>query len=547
MTKFTVFHLKNEMLFANFISNVIGVSVVLFLTHGSTSAESLEIAQFFRSISMIFVPCSFMLPLVLTVLYERPIRRYLNIKYQETGILPEPEIKVRQRLLNEPFFLISLDLAIWTTAAVLYSLLSWRAFAIKQIAISAFLTSFTTGLITITVAFFVLEHVLQKRLAPYFFPDGGLYATPKTLRIRIRTRLGALFVACNLVPFAAILCTVRRASYANIDPAEVLEQLRLDITIDAILFICVGVWLTFLVSMNLTRPLQEIIRVLRGVRHGHFDRKVRVTSNDEIGYTGDVINEMTGGLKERDQMRHSLDLAMEIQQNLLPKADPKIEGLDIAGTSIYCDETGGDYFDYLYMGENGHRKIGVVVGDVSDHGIPSALLMISVRATLRHHAHHSDNIADMVSDVNRHLSQDVKETGHFMTLFYSMIDRHNKCIRWVNAGHDPAIIYNPIADSFGELTGRGLPLGVFYDSEYTESQREITPGQIIVIGTDGIWEAHNQNDMMFGKDKLKEVIHLHANESAKEILDAVINEVEQFSYPLKKEDDLTLVVMKVEQ
>ena len=547
MTKFTVFHLKNEMLFANFISNVIGVSVVLFLTHGSTSAESLEIAQFFRSISMIFVPCSFMLPLVLTVLYERPIRRYLNIKYQETGILPEPEIKVRQRLLNEPFFLISLDFAIWTTAAVLYSLLSWRAFATKQIAMSAFLTSFTTGLITITVAFFVLEHVLQKRLGPYFFPDGGLYATPKTLRIRIRTRLGALFVACNLVPFAAILCTVRRASYANIDPAEVLEQLRLDITIDAILFICVGVWLTFLVSMNLTRPLQEIIRVLRGVRHGHFDRKVRVTSNDEIGYTGDVINEMTGGLKERDQMRHSLDLAMEIQQNLLPKADPKIEGLDIAGTSIYCDETGGDYFDYLYMGENGHRKIGVVVGDVSDHGIPSALLMIAVRATLRHHAHHSDNIVDMVSDVNRHLSQDVKETGHFMTLFYSMIDRHNKCIRWVNAGHDPAIIYNPIADSFGELTGRGLPLGVFYDSEYTESQREITPGQIIVIGTDGIWEAHNQNGMMFGKDKLKEVIHLHANESAKEILDAVINEVEQFIYPLKKEDDLTLVVMKVEQ
>jgi len=496
---------------------------------------------------MIFVPCSFMLPLVLTVLYERPIRRYLNIKYQETGILPEPEIKVRQRLLNEPFFLISLDFAIWTTAAVLYSLLSWRAFATQQIAISAFLTSFTTGLITITVAFFVLEHTLQKRLAPYFFPDGGLYATPKTLRIRIRTRLGALFVACNLVPFAAILCTVRRASYANIDPAEVLEQLRLDITIDAILFICVGVWLTFLVSMNLTRPLQEIIRVLRGVRHGHFDRKVRVTSNDEIGYTGDVINEMTGGLTERDQMRHSLDLAMEIQQNLLPKADPKIEGLDIAGTSIYCDETGGDYFDYLYMGENGNRKIGVVVGDVSDHGIPSALLMISVRATLRHHAHHSDNIADMVSDVNRHLSQDVKETGHFMTLFYSMIDRHNKCIRWVNAGHDPAIIYNPIADSFRELTGRALPLGVFYDSEYTESQREITPGQIIVIGTDGIWEAHNQNGMMFGKDKLKEVIHLHANESAKEILDAVINEVEQFIYPLKKEDDLTLVVMKVEQ
>jgi len=134
-----------------------------------------------------------------------------------------------------------------------------------------------------------------------------------------------------------------------------------------------------------------------------------------------------------------------------------------------------------------------------------------------------------------------------MTLFYSEIDTHNRCIRWVNAGHDPAIIYDPGTDSFDELAGRSLPLGVFEDSRYAELQRDIASGQIIVIGTDGIWEAHNPKGEMFGKDTLREVIHGHAGGSAKEILDAVIGEVEQFSRPLGKEDDVTLVVVKVLQ
>ena len=137
------------------------------------------------------------------------------------------------------------------------------------------------------------------------------------------------------------------------------------------------------VNVNFDVPLRAIIQALKEIRKGNFDHKVVVRSNDEIGYTGDVINEMTTGLKERDRMRHSLFLAKEVQQSLLPIADPKIEGLDIAGRSIYCDETGGDYYDYFDTNGTSHRKIGIVVGDVSDHGIPSALLMTTARAFLR--------------------------------------------------------------------------------------------------------------------------------------------------------------------
>jgi len=134
-----------------------------------------------------------------------------------------------------------------------------------------------------------------------------------------------------------------------------------------------------------------------------------------------------------------------------------------------------------------------------------------------------------------------------MTLFYGEIDTENKSLRWVNAGHDPGIIYDSSSDTFEELGGRGLPLGVFEDSQYIESHREITPGQIIVIGTDGVWEPHNPKGEMFGKSRLREIIRTHAIEPAKQILDAVIRESEQFRNPLSIEDDFTLVVVKVEQ
>jgi sigma-B regulation protein RsbU (phosphoserine phosphatase) len=300
------------------------------------------------------------------------------------------------------------------------------------------------------------------------------------------------------------------------------------------------------VSGNITRPLKEIIRVLKRVRDGYFDEKVRVTTNDEIGYTGDVINEMTEGLKERDRMRHSLELAKEVQQHFLPDSDPQLGGLDIAGKSIYCERTGGDYYDYLDMGDHRGGKIGIVVGDVSGHGIPSALLMASARSSLRQRALLSGSIAQIVSDVNRQLTRDVEESGRFMTLFCSEIDTHSRSIRWVRAGHDPAIFYDPVTNTFEELKGPGLALGVDADWRYEEHQKTgLQNGQIIVIGTDGIWEAHNSEGGTFGKESLLEIIRQHALVSAQEIVSAIINAVIRFRKGVIPEDDVTLVAIKV--
>jgi sigma-B regulation protein RsbU (phosphoserine phosphatase) len=241
-----------------------------------------------------------------------------------------------------------------------------------------------------------------------------------------------------------------------------------------------------------------------------------------------------------------LDLAKEVQQNLLPAVDPRFPGLDIAGKSIYCDETGGDYFDFFDSAEKNTQKFGVVIGDVSDHGIPSALLMASARAFLRQRTALSGSIADIVGDVNRQLTRDVEDTGRFITLFYLQIDMPKGRLSWVRAGHEPALLYDPVTDGFEELTGEGIALGVDSRWQYVTSQRdELGDGQIILLSTDGIWEARNPQDQMFGRKAVSEIIRRHAHATAAEIQDAILIELNRFQQGISPADDVTLVIVKV--
>jgi len=132
-----------------------------------------------------------------------------------------------------------------------------------------------------------------------------------------------------------------------------------------------------------------------------------------------------------------------------------------------------------------------------------------------------------------------------MTFFLCEIDIDAQLVRWVRAGHDPAMIYDSEKDAFNELGGRGLPLGVFDDSNYQIQTREIKPGQIIAIGTDGIWETTNPDGRQFGKDRFKAVLQAHSSESAAEILTSVFNEVDCFAGNNEKSDDVTLVIIKI--
>jgi sigma-B regulation protein RsbU (phosphoserine phosphatase) len=201
----------------------------------------------------------------------------------------------------------------------------------------------------------------------------------------------------------------------------------------------------------------------------------------------------------------------------------------------------------LHFREGESGKIGVVVGDVSDHGIPSALLMATVRASIRQRSMQSNNISSIITDVNRQLSRDVEDSGRFMTLFFLTVDLPHRNLRWVRAGHDPAILYNPNTNTFENLMGPGLALGVNQNWQYKENKKSaLAKGQIILLGTDGIWEARNINGDLYGKKPLYEIIRQNFDKSAKEILDALLDDLFRFQAGRKLEDDVTIVVLKIE-
>ena len=534
------------MLFMNYLANAIGVCVVIFITYRPISEQFVDAFRLIYRMGWFFEPLFGVLMFVLTFLYERPVRRYLDNQRNGLQLSEELTLIARKRLLNEPFFLIAVNLVVWIVAGSIYSAAILASDIGRGVVYYAFFRSIQIGLITTVAAFFLLRRVLQKRMVPKLFPSGGLYATPGTVRTRLSTRLAALLLGCNLVPFLAIITIMQGTLSADKFSEALYISLRSDIVLSSCVFMVIGILLTYQLSLNLRQPFRDIIRVLKAVRHGRFDQKVAVTSNDEIGYTGDVINEMTEGLKERDRMRHSLELAEEVQQNFMPRKAPQIAGLDIAGLSIYCERTGGDYLDYIQSTQGDDGKIGIVIGDVSEHGIPSALLMASVRSSLRQRVMQPGGIGQIVSDVNRQLTADVEESGRFMTLFYGEIDSGRRTIRWVRAGHDPAILFDPQTDTFEELKGPGVALGLDQEWLYNENVREnLKDNQILLLCTDGVWEAHNSAGEMFGKDALLEVIRRNSYFSAADIVEAVIAAVKQFHAGVKPEDDITLVVVKL--
>jgi sigma-B regulation protein RsbU (phosphoserine phosphatase) len=263
------------------------------------------------------------------------------------------------------------------------------------------------------------------------------------------------------------------------------------------------------------------------------------------GDTGKIVGKMAF-ITDMTEHKKALRLAGEVQKNLLPKKAPKVPGTEIFGKTISCDEIGGDYYDFIIRSGTPKNQLSVVVGDISGHGVDSALLMTTARAFLRMRTAQPGSITEIVSSMNRHLSEDVFDTGRFMTLFYMTLDPNRKSIEWVRAGHEPAWLYDPSENRFEELKGPGLALGVEKDYEYSSNHRShLKKGQVIIVGTDGIWEGHNKAGMMFGKQRLQTLIRTYASSNAETIVNAIFNEHRFFTKDAKSEDDLTMVIIKI--
>ena len=332
------FQLKNTMVIANGVSNLIGAAAILYMSRPIKTVQFVLVSHTFRRISLIFMIFTVVAALAFSLIYERPIRRYFELCFQRLTASPELTLRARQKLLNEPFFLIALDAMVWISAAIFYPVYFWRLGLSREVILGAVGMNLQTGLVSVTTAFFLIEFFLQRRLAPYFFPDGGLSGVPETIRIRIRTRCIAFLAATNLIPLFSFARSSWGITNALADPQMALVVLHATILSNALVFVAVGFGLTFLISSNLTRPLADMTAVLQKIRTGDFESRIDVTSNDELGYVGDVINEMASGLKEREWIRETFGkyVSKEIRDEVLSHRIP-LDGEIREVTVLFAD------------------------------------------------------------------------------------------------------------------------------------------------------------------------------------------------------------------
>lgn len=244
---------------------------------------------------------------------------------------------------------------------------------------------------------------------------------------------------------------------------------------------------------------------------------------------------------EQERLRQSMALARDIQQRLYPSEPPRLgENLEIAWRTEPCDETGGDYVDFVET-PNG---LALIVGDVSGHGVGAALLMASARAGLRQALARGVPIAEAVRNLNDQLDRDT-DPDQFMTLLVLGWSEDSSTIEYVNAGHDAPGVLRAGADTIEQLPATGIPLGLFPGVEYdTGSCATLAPGDALLLTTDGVWEVTDPQGSILGKAVLLELFRGFADRPAGEIVQGILAAVSEYTGHAPLRDDRTMVVLR---
>ena len=316
-------------------------------------------------------------------------------------------------------------------------------------------------------------------------------------------------------------------------------------TVVLVLAAVLAVVLALRKARRLIQPITALIMAGRQLSAGDYDARVTVQADDELGQLGHVFNGIGPKLKEREAMKESLALAGVIQQSLLPQETPDLQNFEVHGRCLYCDETGGDYYDFVDLSPVHPHKTSIVLGDVSGHGITSALVMAATRGMMHAEIKHSAcDLVKLFDTLNHQILHDT-EVGTFVTLFHGILDDRNRSFIWASAGHEPAFWLHAQSGQIEELPNTGMPLGI-HDEAVFDQAGPVTPepGDLLVIGSDGIWEARDEHQEFFGKDRFFKVLKDHTQDPAEDICSAVIDRVAAFIGPGRRTDDITLIVIK---
>lgn len=305
------------------------------------------------------------------------------------------------------------------------------------------------------------------------------------------------------------------------------------------------------IAGGITSAVKALHRGTRQIARGDFDIQIDIPNEDELGDLAVSFNEMAAAVKkgqeeaiERERLERELETAREIQEKLLPHEMPIVSGFEITGTSLPSQQVGGDYFDFLDIGDG---QLGIAIADVSGKGIPAALLMANLQASLHAQVFQPGKIAEVAYRINNLLYRST-DTHMFVTFFYGILDKKRSIFTSTNAGHNQPLLFR--SDGRIERLGEGgLILGFQPDVHYDQQTVVIRPEEVIVLYTDGITEAADPSsemvaDDLFGVERLVDIIQANLSNSAREIQSAILEAIAQHTQNAPQYDDITLVVIK---
>jgi sigma-B regulation protein RsbU (phosphoserine phosphatase) len=250
-------------------------------------------------------------------------------------------------------------------------------------------------------------------------------------------------------------------------------------------------------------------------------------------------------LREMERKQTELRIAAGIQQSFLPDHIAEVPNFEISARNVMAKEVGGDFFDVIPLEfiPLGKGTAGIVIADVSGKGIPAALYMALTRIVIRVNAGWHKNPADVVRDANAIITRDSK-AGMFITLFYGVINGSARTLTYANAGHNPPILYSARDRSVRDIPATGIALGLMDDARYEEGEILFSPGDLLVLYTDGITESVNEKEEMFGEERLREVTRRSAALPAGEIIAAILADVSAFTEGAPPFDDISIVIIR---
>jgi sigma-B regulation protein RsbU (phosphoserine phosphatase) len=258
----------------------------------------------------------------------------------------------------------------------------------------------------------------------------------------------------------------------------------------------------------------------------------------------ELVRTLADESAQRERMNREVEIAREVQQRLFPQSIPEIAGVSLAGKCRPASEVGGDYYDLIEL-ENGN--LGFAIGDVSGKGISAALIMASLRASLRSLIlGDPGNLAKMMQKMNR-LVYEASTSNRYATFFFATFEPKTRELRYVNAGHNPPILVKQVSGELQRLEACGPVVGLLPIVDYEEQSLILQPGDFLIAYTDGISEAMTAEDEEWGEDRMLEAVTWRSVASASEVIETIFRVADEFTAGAEQHDDMTLLIMKLTQ